>query len=199
MTAYLVETASLGTLKADRLVISAADLADAKAYAESLFGGEGGSWANATFTALADVASSDAAALLGWRFNVVVTTPAGAILEEVTYTAIADADTLDEIGDALVILLNLTTAIAGASYSSNVLTVAAIGDGIGDHTLNLNVYPPIVNDGGGVRENQDVAIAGYTGTIVDEGIAGAVLTVDFAADGYVRPTSYLRLNKGHVA
>ncbi len=195
MTAYLAETTTFGTHKADRLIVSAANLADAKTYCESLFGGEGGNWANATFTAIADVSSDGG--MEGWRFTVRILDTDGALVEGVTVTGAAD-DGLDEIGAALVIALNATDSIANAGYAANVLTAAGMADTLGDHTLEMDVPVPIVNDASGVRENQDVIIAGYTGTIVHEGAVGAALKVDFPADTYARPTTYRRLHFGHV-
>lgn len=66
-----------------------------------------------------------------------------------------------------------TRAYAGAglraSYNTgtNVLTVAAIADGIGDHTLVVEAKLP----------NADAPLSDLVGTIVDKGIAAAVLTV----------------------
>ena len=95
---------------------------------------------------------------------------------------------MDEIGAKLVTALNATVSIAAAAYAANVLTVAAVGDGLGDHTLTMKVEPPIINDAGGERKSGNEVMPGFVGAIVHEGIAAAVLTVDFPIDGYVVPT-----------
>lgn len=197
MAAYLVElAATIGTMKATRMVVSAADATDAKDFCRSQFGGEGGDWANAVVTAIADVACSAANALVGWRFNIRVIAPDGSIVAN--DTLVSGDSTLDEIGALLVTQLELNALIANASYTANVLTVAAGagGDDLGDHTLIATVYPPVIDDAGGVRENEDVDITGMFGTIVHEGSGTDALTVAFAADAYVRPTLYRRLQGG---
>lgn len=194
MALFLLEVNNAGTLKANKMVVSAADAADAKAFCKSQFGGEGGDWDNAIVTALVDVASSADDSLIGWRFHILVSDPiTNAIVAEVTVVGTASLDTIDTIGAALVTALEATANIADATYLANTLTVAAISDDIGDHNLIVEVFPPIINNAGGVRENEDVAIPGYVGTITDEGIAAAVLEVDFAADAYIRPTLYRRV------
>lgn len=199
MTAFAVEIGSgePGMKKADLFVVSAGTAADAKAICKDRFSGVAEeAWDSATVTTIADVASSAALALVGYTFNVVVRAPTTeAILESVSFTATSTDNTLDEIAAALVVLLNATSSIAAASESSNVLTVAAISDGIGDHSLTMEVLPPVLTDASGIQENRRTAIPGYTGAIVHEGIAGAVLTVDFAVDAYAVPTIYTTILK----
>ena len=86
----------------------------------------------------------------------------------VSYTAVA-SDTIDLIGAALVPLLNATSSIAASIYTAgtDTLTVAAIADAIGDHSITLEVIPP-----GGAT-----GIPELVGTIVHEGVAAADLTV----------------------
>lgn len=196
MPAYLIEISRVGMLKANQAVVTAANATDAKAIARQRFSGVADeAWDAATPTLLAAVLSSTASALVGWTFKVTISTPAGAILEEVSFTADATDDQLDEIGAALVVLLTATASITLAAYAANVLTVAEIADGIGDHKLDMLVTPPVILDGNGDQENQDsVNIPGFVGTIVDEGIAAAVLTVAFAIDAYEVPTVYAMIN-----
>ena len=95
----------------------------------------------------------------------------------------------DSIGAAAVVAIE---AVGGAdltpSYnaSTNVLTVAAIADDIGDHRLVVDLYD--------ASKNEAVNIPGLLGTIVDEGIAGAVLTVAFGADSYTLPSEPVQLS-----
>ncbi len=189
MALFLLEHGEGGGQRmADAMVVSAADAADAKAIAKNQYGGSRSDWSNATVTTLADILASTASTLVGYKWTVSVDTPAGVPLEEVTFTADATDDQLDEVGAALVVLLNATASIAAAAYTANVLTVAAISDDIGDHTLRMKVEPPVINDAGGERKSGNEVMPGFVGTIVDEGIAGAVLTVAFPIDGYVVPT-----------
>lgn len=158
------------------MVVSAADATDALAIVQARFSGDS-SWADATITAFADVTQATANGLVGWVFTVNVGTT---VPISVSVTGDATTDTIDEIGAALVVLLNATT-IDAASYAANVLTVAAIADGIGDKTLTVTATPPVATYPGAVP------VPGMIGTIVDEGIAGAALTVAFQADTYVVP------------
>lgn len=200
MASYLVELAEgqAGTLKANKMVVSAASAADAKAFCHSQYGGDGGDWSNATVTTLADVASNADDALVGWRFHISVTSPAGALVADVTFVGDADDDTIDTIGAELATLLNATASIANAAYvtATQVLTIAsgAGGDDLGDHTVVVEVFPPIINDAGGERENEDVAIPGFIASgPVHEQTATDPLSVTFAADTLVRPTLYRRV------
>ena len=127
-------------------------------------------WAGATATAIA--AGAD---LEGWRLRVLVdNVTTGVDLYDVTVTGAAAA-TVDSIAALMVTALE---AAGGAdltpSYDSdtNVLTVAAIADDIGDHRLTVQFLPPIATYG-----RPDYAFPSFVSTIVDEGIAGAVLTV----------------------
>jgi len=112
-----------------------------------------------------DADTQSAADYLGYAYRVLVTSPAGAVVADVTHTGIA-SDDVDAVGAALVILLNATASIAAASYLSNVLTAAAVSDGLGDHTLTVTATPP----------GAFSTVPQLVGAIVDEGIAAAVLT-----------------------
>ena len=200
MSAWLVESAALGQHKADKMIVSAAALADAKAFVESQFQGDGAHWSGATYTELADVAGNADDSLVGWRFRVLVTSPADVVVVDANYVGTDANDDMDAIAAQLVILLN-ASAIDNASFSTPTLVVAtgAGGDDLGDHTVLATVMPPIINDGGGNRENQDVAIPGYIVAQTHEGTANAVLDIDYSANTFVRPTLYKRLVSGNVA
>lgn len=187
MAFYYLTVAGGGQKKANAMIVSAATEADALVIAGVKHVNDSGGWSGATATLLADVASSDDDALDGWVFEVTIFTPAGAILEQVSATGTEANDTIDAIAALLVIALDATSSITASDYTGQLLTVAEIADGIGDHTLTVTVKPPVVNVEG-VQANQPAAIPGYIDTIVDEGIAAAVLTVEFPVDGYVRPT-----------
>lgn len=143
-------------------------------------------WADATATPIVAPAS-----LVGWRFNIKVIDPdfdvdamaewdgvdpvPTDIVAEVTHTA--TAQTIDQVGDALVVLLNATAAIAGAAYNSgtNVLTIAETTDALGDHQVEIRVYPPAADV---------VKIVDHTefySTVVDEGAGGAALSAVLVA------------------
>lgn len=88
----------------------------------------------------------------------------------------AAAATIDSICALMVTALNGDAAIAGAAYSGgNLLTCAAIGDSLGDNTLTVTLTQNGVN------------LSQFIGAIVDEGIAGAVLTVQMATDAIALP------------
>jgi len=182
MALYLVTSdtgsaAKTRKLGANAMIVSAADATDALAICQAKFGGDS-SWADATFTAIADVTQATANGLVGWTVTVKVNTT---VPISVSYTGTATNDTIDEIGAALVTLLN-ATAIDGAAYSANVLKVAETTDGIGDKTVTVTFTPPAAT------YPEAVHIPGMVGTIVHEGVSGAALTVAFKADTYVVPT-----------
>jgi hypothetical protein len=186
MAAYLVKLkdAHAGQRKADAIIVSATDSANALAMAKAIFGEDSNAaWADATVATLADVAAN-APGMEGWTLRVVVRGASGAAVVDVKVVGTPTDNTIDKIGDLMVIALNATAAIAGAAYvaATQILTVAAIGDAIGDKVLEVYYYPPGYTD--------LVGIPGLVGAIVDEGIAGAVLTVTFAVDTYVIPTVY---------
>lgn len=174
----------------DMMQVAAASGADAIAAAQAYLGATA-PWSDAVATALVDtVNAGDVAAMIGWRFRITICNTAGVLVHEVTLTGVATSlDTLDEIGTALAVLLN-ATAIDNAAYDTNtqVLTCASIADGIGDHTLVVEVLPPVrTNAVTGDILSEDVAQPGWVTAQTHEGIAGAVLTVTFPADTYVVP------------
>lgn len=201
MTAYFVASESVGTRKADTMIVSAASLADAKDFCESQFQGDGAVWDGATYTELADVAGNADDALVGWRFRITVTSPLGVVVADVSHVGTDADDDMDAIAAALVILLNATASIDNSSFSTPDLIVASasVGDELGDHTVVATVMPPIISDDGGIRENDDVVIAGYIAAITHEGASTAALNVEYQANSYVRPTLYKRLVNGKNA
>lgn len=155
-------------------VVYANNSADAIDFLQSLYGGDlDALWEGATVTAVAAAAD-----MVGWTLRVVVQTPDNDNLYDVEVIGAGADDTIDEIAALMVTALE---AAGGAdltpSYASNVLTIAAIADDIGDHHITVEWYAP----------NSRVAIPGFVLSTVDEGIAGAVLTATFAADAYTVP------------
>lgn len=159
-------------------VVFAEVAADAKDVLKARFGGDlDALWENATVTAMAAAAN-----MLGWKLQVIVTHPTTAVeIYNVTVTGAGADDTVDELAALMVTALE---AVGGAdltpSYNAgtNVLTVAAIADDIGDHQLTVRMFSPL---------STAVAIPGFVGTIVDAGASGAVLTAALAADAYTVP------------
>lgn len=156
----------------DGMIVFAEDATDAKAIckAQHAGGDSDAAWDGATVTELVEKAD-----LEGFVFNILIEDGA-TIVSDNTYTGIA-ADEIDELGDAMVLVLNATAEIAAASYNdtTNLLTIAAIGDGIGDHTVTLSI------------KKNGIAIPGLVGAIVHEGIGAAVLTVQLATDAIAMP------------
>jgi hypothetical protein len=162
----------------DAMVVVAETSADALAMAASKTDGDSKAlWLGATATELIVAANLD-----GWTLTVTISKPNGDVLSSTTVVGVGGA-TVDTIAALMVTALNATAAIANASYNAgtNVLTVAAIADNIGDHSIAVAVKPPAATHG------SPLAIPGFVGTIVDEGVAGAVLTVALAADAYTKP------------
>jgi len=183
MSAFLLSIANTGgkTLKnnANAVVVFASTSAIAKKMAAAHFDGVGDVFDSADVTATELIAATD---WNGWTVKVIVGGGLGAGTDGATFTVLADGttNTMDEIAAALVTLINAHADIAGAEYdaATNTLTVAAIGDGIGDQQLTVEMIPP------GAYEN----VPGLHGAIVDGGIAGAVLTVVLPLDAAVIPS-----------
>jgi hypothetical protein len=184
MTSYIVQlpAGSGGSLLEghNAIIVEAEDAADAKAAAATHAALSGVMnadslttlWASATTT---EIAASDADG------HVLTCSFTGAVAQTETniilpYTGIA-ADVMDDMGDGLVVVANLHAEIGSSAYDSmtQILIVAAIGDGMGDATLTCTYT---VNG---------VEIPSAIGAIVHEGIAAAVLSVVLAADAVVIP------------
>lgn len=184
MPAYLVtlnREKSGKTLQdgADAMVVFAADATEAKQICASKYGNEGDMWTSTNATATEVVADGD---WVGWTFRVSIGSGFGVGADEaVTFEFVGDAtdDTVDEIGAALVVLLNAHADIAAATYTgaTNVLEVTGVADAFGDQKLIVEIIPPGGEDG----------VAALVGVIVDEGIAAAVLSVVLPADAAVIP------------
>lgn len=183
MALYLV-TADTGSAAktrfrgGDAMIVSAADATDAQAIVNAMFSGDS-AWSDATYTVIADVTQATANGLVGWVFTITIATATPIV---VSATGTATNDTIDEIAALLVTALN-ATAINGAAYNAGtqVLTIAETTDALGDKAVTVTATPPVATYPGAVP------VAGMIGTIVDEGIAGAALTVAFKADTYVVP------------
>lgn len=160
---------------ADAMVVFAADTTTALQACGANSPGDGTAW-TVDGTATPIVAATN---WVGWTFAVTVHDMGSGV--PATFTKVGDAtdDTIDEIGAALVTLIN-ASAIDGAAYNSTtqVLTVAAIADNLGASMLSMKITPP----------GADSSIAALVGTIVHQGIAGAALTVVLPADAAVIPS-----------
>jgi len=163
MGIFLLEQLEQGGLSTQNsvksMIIEADDSAKAISMANIQDSGDS-PWTDATSTTIAAGVASD---FLGFVYRVRVEGTAGL---DVSYTGIA-SDDVDDVGAALVLLLNATT-INGSSYSSNTLDVSSIADGLGDKTLQVTATPPSSVD----------SLSDLVGTVVDGGIAAAALTVD---------------------
>jgi len=164
---------------ADAMVVFATDATEAKEICAAKYQGEGDLWtsANSTVTEIVQDADWD-----GWTFKFDILDGFGVGADEpVSFSLTGDAtdNTIDEIGAALVTLFNAHADIANAAYNSTsqVLDVTGVADGFGDQTLVVTITPP-----GGFS-----GIPSQVGTIVHEGIAGAVLSVELPADAAVIP------------
>jgi hypothetical protein len=153
------------------VVVFAEDVANAREFAKSAYSaGNDGAWDLAVVTEIEDPADFEL-----WSIRVRVTGAAdlGSTLD-VTHVAIA-SDGVDEVGDALVLLINAHADIANSAMDSltNILTISSIADNIGEGVVEMTWTPP-----GAKRQ----PIISYVGTIVDQGIQGAVLTVQLNTD-----------------
>lgn len=163
------------------VVVYAEDTSQAKEAAAALFNGDA-AWSSATVTAIA------AGDYTGWTVRVRLSDPDKAVtasdytMVDVSVTGDATNNTIDEVAALLVTALNATSAIAGAAYNATtqVLTVAETTDGLGDHVLRVDFTHP----------SFEQPIASLVGTIVDEGSAGAAVTVTLKADAVVPPKLY---------
>lgn len=183
--AYIVTLPSEGghTLRhgVDTVVVYAEDANQAKEAAGALFGGDS-AWTGATATAIA------AGDYDGWTLRVRLADPAKAVTASDYYVADVSVEgdstnnTIDELVALAVTALNANDAIAGAAYNltTQVLTVAETTDGLGDHVLSVEFTHP----------DFEGPIPSLVSTIVDEGAAGAAVTVTFSADTVVPPKLY---------
>lgn len=148
------------------MVVEAADATDAKAAAAMHYRNDA-SWENAIVTEV--VAAADMSPQLDGEGKLVPFKLSIEILGPDTnasfeYDAIA-ADSVDDMGDAMVILLNAHADITLAAYATPNLTLSGIADDIGDHTATVTL------------SRNGSTIAGFVGAVTDGGIAGAALAV----------------------
>lgn len=144
---------------ADKMVVFAADAADARAVCAGHFHGADAAWAEATATEIAEPADLDDGGTWGLTIQILDSDPVVDETVEGTDLASMYAD--------MVIALNATGIIAGAAYDAgtDVLTVAAAGDNLGDK----QVVAKVTYNG--------VEVPGLLGAVTDEGAAAAALTV----------------------
>jgi hypothetical protein len=96
-------------------------------------------WQNATYNDLTTITTaSQIPNLVGWTFTVGLNTASNST---VTYVG-ANQDTVASVGAALAALLVASPAALTASFASNVLTVATVGNGVGTDTLSYTITPP---------------------------------------------------------
>lgn len=148
------------------LLVEAVDATDAAALvAGHQIAQDDALWANATITAwppatdLSPVVNPDTGQTNSYVFTIVLT---GTHVGTYTHTAAAGED-LDAVMAAMVILLNADAGIAGAAWASPTLTIANIGDNIGDAIVTSTASY------GGTN------VVGFIGAKTDGGIAGAAL------------------------
>ena len=165
--------------KANALIVQAADAAGAKLVCADKFPGDA-AWSDATVTALSETTLDANGACYGYTMKAIIR--GGTQTEDpiiLTATGVTATDDLDDLAALMVIAANAHAEIANAAYSAPDLTIAGIADGMGDATLEIEVY-----DGSG--QGVDLGSEFYT-AITDGGIAGAVLEVALVADTVVQP------------
>lgn len=164
----------------DAMVVFADSAAQAKEVAHAAVPGDGHAWLSSTTTVTEITASTNWA---GWKFEVVVQSGLGAGGDQRGHVAVTGndttLDTIDEIGAALVVVLNALDGIAGAAYTAatNTLTIADATDALGDQTVQVLISPP----------GSDASVSSLVGTITHEGVAAAALSAVLPADNAVVP------------
>ena len=175
------------------MIASAETGNDARNICKSQFTGfaSDAAWESAVVTQLTDTAANAANALVDWVFRILVENPSdNSLIADVSVTGDATNDTLDEIGTALATALNGTASIANAAYTAGtqeLIVAAGVGDALGNMRVTVEVTPPVVTDSNNVQTNDPKHIAGFIGSVVDEGLSNANLTVIFAGDAVVVP------------
>ena len=163
---------------ADAMVVFAADATQAKEIAAAQNEADGQAWI-VDGTATEVVAATD---WEGWTFSGSLSSGQSA-----SYTADDTNNTIDLIAAQLVILFNAQTGIGNAAYNSttNVLTIAGVADNLGDQKAAFQIKPPTSVE----------SVPSLVGTIVDEGVVGADVTVALPADAAVVPQVVARLSQ----
>lgn len=180
MAIYLLKNKAAKTVKNTRqLVVAAASAAHARIIAGAYFSGDG-SWAEAEATTLASGTLDDASTMTGFIWKLTISGGAAQTVDPLTVsvTGAAAAD-LDAVAAQIVTALNAAADIANAAYAAPNLTISSIADGIGDATVQVEVYKDSVS-----KTN---LAALYTGAITHEGIAAAALVLALVADTTVTP------------
>ncbi len=144
-SAYLVALPLKGgmTLKGgnDAAIVWAENATQAKDLAAAAMSNDvpAGAWANATATAL--VVGTE---LEGWTFTINLKDPVTPFTELSVSVTGTNGQVIDDIGTALATALNATSEIANAAYNTgtNVLTIVAAGDGMGDWFIECIAKPP---------------------------------------------------------
>jgi hypothetical protein len=173
MPAYIVSLpsgVSFGNKNTD-VVVFAENATYARDMAKAAYNqGSDSAWDLATVTEIAVGAD-----FAGWTMRVRIDY-AAAQSTPIDHSIVgAAADTIDNLGTDMATELNTNALIAAAAWDglTNILTCAAVGDGLGDGRLLVDLIPPGDNRG---------PVASYVGTITDGGIAAAALTVQMATD-----------------
>ena len=191
----LPQASLIGGRITSKVVVSAETASDAKDICKTLHEGDGGDagWDTATVTTLSDITFATALAMVGWRFNIIIRDTVNALVADITVTGDATDDTLDEIGTALAVALNLNASIANAGYTAGTQTlVVAEGtsDALGDHSVVVKVMAPIVSSPEGVQTSSDSNVGAFVSSITDEGSGSADLTLVFNADTTILPVVF---------
>lgn len=136
-------------------------------------------WANATATAL--VVGTE---LEGWVFTVRATdNNSPYTLIEASYTG-ANGDDIDAVGAGLKAAL-IAAGVAGADYNStsNLLTIAASGDSMGDWHILAYAYPPATATSTSLLgfDDNTKSVSGFFGTITAENVAATARTSTLVA------------------
>lgn len=185
MPAYLLKLSSNAQFSlpdgANAAVVFANSEADARSIAEAQYTGDSNTaWEEAAITEIVEGAD-----LEGFRLRVAVLDSSPVV--DVMVTG-GSGDTIDDIGDAMVVALNETSVIAGAAYagSTQILTIAdGATDGLGDKKVVVQMLPPSTLEGA-----DKAPIAGFVGEITDEGASTDDLSVVLGSDDVAVPLLY---------
>lgn len=160
------------------MLIFAQDTAAAELAAQAAYGGDGNNlWVDTTPTTIAAGANFE-----GWRLKISILGAAGQsnLVDIITVTGAASA-TLDSIGTLAATALNGTPDIAASAYATgtNILTIAAIGDALGDGTVFAEFLPPLDS---AMFQDPSFNFSNFVTSVVDGGAAGAALSLTLVDD-----------------
>ncbi len=164
------------------LLIEAEDATDARAMVTTLTENHeaAGAWANETLVLIPSddvgpVTNPKRGEAQDWVLTIDI---AGAdTTAQFVETGVA-GDTYSDLLDKMVIQLNAHADIAGADWSTPLFTVSDIADDIGDHVLTAT------------WQFDGTELVSVIGAIVDQGIAGAVLTITMGTGVTVPSTQF---------